>query len=137
MTSPARFADSYYFIALLNPNDQHHEAARLATQNASGPLVTTSLVLVEVAGALSSPLMRGLVHEFLEGIRQDPTTEVVLVDDGLLDRGVALYGARADKSWSLTDCISFVVMNERGITEALTGDHHFEQAGFRAVLKMQ
>ena len=52
-----------------------------------------------------------------------------------MDAGLALYANRTDKDWSLTDCISFVVMNERGITDALTGDHHFEQAGFAALLK--
>jgi hypothetical protein len=53
----------------------------------------------------------------------------------LFDRGVALYESRPDKEWSLTDCISFVVMADHGITEALTGDRHFEQAGFVALLK--
>ena len=52
------------------------------------------------------------------------------------ERGLALYRARPDKAWSLIDCISFMVMTERGITEALTGDHHFEQAGFRAPLRL-
>lgn len=53
----------------------------------------------------------------------------------LLDEGVALYESRPDKDWSLTDCISFVVMQRIGISEALTADHHFEQAGFLALLK--
>jgi len=52
-----------------------------------------------------------------------------------MDRGLALYISRPDKDWSLTDCISFVVMKERGLTGALTADHHFEQAGFVALLK--
>jgi uncharacterized protein len=52
----------------------------------------------------------------------------------LFEQGIAYYAARADKDWSLTDCISFIVMAEQQITEALTGDHHFEQAGFRALL---
>ena len=56
-------------------------------------------------------------------------------DSFYFDEGVRLYVARPDKDWSLTDCISFVVMRERGITEALTGDRHFEQAGFVALLK--
>ena len=54
---------------------------------------------------------------------------------GLWERGVALHAARQDKEWSLTDCLSFVVTQERGIREALTGDHHFEQAGFGVLLK--
>jgi len=60
---------------------------------------------------------------------------VVGLDPHLYQRGINLYAQRPDKEWSLTDCISFVVMSDRGITEALTGDHHFEQAGFRALLK--
>lgn len=56
-------------------------------------------------------------------------------DQILFDAGLELYASRSDKEWSLTDCISFVVMRERGITDALTGDHHFEQAGFVALLK--
>ncbi len=53
----------------------------------------------------------------------------------LLEQGLALYTRRSDKDWSLTDCISFVVMKAEGIEEALTGDHHFEQGGFVALLK--
>jgi hypothetical protein len=52
-----------------------------------------------------------------------------------MDRGLALYAARPDKEWSLTDCVSFLVMQDHGVTEALTADHHFEQAGFVALLK--
>jgi hypothetical protein len=53
----------------------------------------------------------------------------------LFDARVALYGERMDKDWPLTDCISFVVMQREGITDALTGDRHFEQAGFVPLLK--
>jgi predicted nucleic acid-binding protein len=61
---------------------------------------------------------------------------IIVETSGKLFRtGVAFYSRRPDKDWSLTDCISFVVMRDRGITEALTGDHHFEQAGFKALLK--
>jgi hypothetical protein len=60
---------------------------------------------------------------------------IIPAEPQLYEEGIALYRARPDKDWSLTDCISFVVMKARGITEALTGDHHFEQAGFVALLK--
>ena len=60
---------------------------------------------------------------------------MVPFDAGLMDRGLAIFAERQDKDWPLTDCISFVVMQEQGITEALTGDRHFEQAGFVAMLK--
>jgi hypothetical protein len=68
-------------------------------------------------------------------LRADPRVVVVPSSRDLFDRAMGLYRSRPDKDWSLTDCVSFVVMRERGITEALTGDHHFEQAGFRALLK--
>jgi uncharacterized protein len=68
-------------------------------------------------------------------LRADPETEIVPARGSLFDRGAHLYALRPDKSWPLTDCFSFVVMTERDITEALTGDHHFEQAGFRAMLR--
>jgi predicted nucleic acid-binding protein len=135
VTPPVRFADSFYFIALLNSRDRCHEAAKAATRGGSGRLVTTSLVLVEVADALSAPPTRALVHESLGRIHDDPNADVVLIGQDWLDRGMVLYGSRPDKAWSLTDCVSFVVMIERGLTEALTGDHHFEQTGFRALLK--
>ena len=128
------FADAFYFIALLNPSDQHHAEAVRVTRGLSAPLVTTSSVLIEVADALAVPGIRPIVHRFLEQLPADPNTKIVEIDAAWQMRGLALFGARPDKSWSLTDCISFVVMAERGITEALTGDHHFEQAGYRAVM---
>ena len=68
-------------------------------------------------------------------LRTNPAAEIVPADDELFEAEVDLYARRPDKEWSLTDCISFVVMAHRGIVEALTGDHHFEQAGFRALLR--
>ena len=129
------FADSFDFIALLNPSDQHHAAAVAATRIQARPLVTTAWILVEVADALSEPILRPKVHRFLERTGTDPNIRVIASDVGWYGRGVVLYGRRADKSWSLTDCISFEVMSELGLTDALTGDHHFEQAGFRALLR--
>jgi len=129
------FVDSFYFIALLNPADRFHEAAKHATRSIAVPLVTTAWVLVEVADALSAPGFRGHVHRFLIRLASDPNTLVVAADAAWYGRGLALYSARRDKSWSLTDCISFEVMAEFGLVEALTGDHHFEQAGYRTLLK--
>ncbi|HET6574633.1 MAG TPA: hypothetical protein VFG68_13580 [Fimbriiglobus sp.] len=64
----------------------------------------------------------------------DPSTQIVPASDDLFTAGLDLYGRRPDKQWSLTDCVSFVVMGREGIAEALTGDHDFEQAGFTARL---
>lgn len=68
-------------------------------------------------------------------MRSSPRFKIVPLDSQLLELGLQRMGARSDKDWSLTDCISFVVMEREGIAEALTGDHHFEQAGFVALLK--
>jgi len=128
------FADSFYYIALLNPFDRFHAAAIDATQTLDRPLFTTTWVLMEVADALSAPGVRQLVHRFLQRIQDEGGTRIVDANMHWYSRGLALYGARPDKSWSLTDCISFEVMAEHQITEALTGDRHFVQAGFRALL---
>jgi predicted nucleic acid-binding protein len=73
-------------------------------------------------------------RQFLAGIKADPSTRIIESTHDIWDRGITLYSQRSDKQWSLTDCISFVVMEERGVTDALTADHHFEQCGFRALL---
>jgi len=70
----------------------------------------------------------------LNSLHAAPGVEIVASDSGLFDRGCQLYLSRLDKEWSLTDCISFVVMRERGLSDALTSDNHFEQAGFRALM---
>lgn len=71
----------------------------------------------------------------LKHLKSDPLIEIVPPTLALFDMGLALYADRPDKQWSLTDCISFVVMRQHGLSEALTGDHHFEQAGYRAMLR--
>jgi predicted nucleic acid-binding protein len=97
--------------------------------------VTTCWVLTEVADALSAPKNRQSALDLISSLRRNPAVEVLAPDLDLFERGLDLYARRADKAWSLTDCISFVVMSDRGLTDALTGDHHFEQAGFRALLR--
>jgi uncharacterized protein len=130
------FADAFYFIALLNPADHHHAVAVAASEVLNEPLVTTRYVLVEVADALSAPASRRRVATFLRKIDADPQILVVPLDEDTFTRGLHLFEQRPEKAWSLTDCISFVVMTDRGLTDALTGDHHFEQAGFRALLRI-
>ena len=98
-------------------------------------VVTTAWVVTEVADALTAGRHRAAVSRMLATLSADPTAELVGATDELFHKGVQLYDSRPDKEWSLTDCISFVVMQEKGLTEALTGDHHFEQAGFVALLK--
>jgi predicted nucleic acid-binding protein len=91
-------------------------------------------VLAEVADALCAAPWREQVGTFIGFVQSQAQFTVREESDVLFARGLALYCSRKDKEWSLTDCISFVVMADEGLTEALTGDRHFEQAGFMALL---
>jgi predicted nucleic acid-binding protein len=70
-------------------------------------------------------------------LRSESTVKIIPSNAELFAAGVKLYAERPDKEWSLTDCISFVIMQQEGLSDALTGDRHFEQAGFRALLRRQ
>ncbi|MEX0718385.1 MAG: PIN domain-containing protein [Planctomycetaceae bacterium] len=129
------FADTFYFIALLNPGDAAHAAAAEWTDAFDGGLVTTAWVLTELADGMSAPVARERVGDFIRYLRADIQVEIVPPSETIFEAGISLYESRPDKHWSLTDCISFVVMQKHGLTDALTGDHHFEQAGFTALLK--
>jgi uncharacterized protein len=129
------FADSFYFFALVNDKDPAHAKARTFLQFYQGRLLTTGWVLIEVADGLARPPNRPVFLSTVDALRNEPNAIVVPCTDDLFETGIELYRRRPDKGWSLTDCISFVAMQREGITEALTGDRHFEQAGFRAILK--
>jgi predicted nucleic acid-binding protein len=122
------FADAFYFIALYSDTDVYHERAVELSRANFGKVVTTEYVLIEYADAMAGTQHRMHVDSFVTFLRSDRTFEVVDGSRKLLDLGMALYADRPDKNWSLTDCTSFVVMKQRGITEALTHDHHFKQA---------
>jgi predicted nucleic acid-binding protein len=127
------FADSFFFLALFNGRDAAHKWALAASKKLEGALVTTDWILVETADALCSTTNRARCAEFIDDLRSSQRVEVESSTRGLFDAGWELYKQRADKDWSLTDCISFVVMRDRGIADALTGDRHFEQAGFKVL----
>lgn len=129
------FADAFYFVARLNRRDQHHERALQFSRDCRARLVTSDWVLMEVADALAESECRPRVREFILHLRGSAACEIVPASRELLDRALDSYHQHADKQWTLTDCVSFVIMRERGIPEALTGDRHFEQAGFVALLK--
>jgi predicted nucleic acid-binding protein len=129
------FADTFHFLAQLNPADEAHQKAEDFIASFEGILLTTDWVLVELADALARPPNRPRFISFYRQLLGMPDITIVPADHLLLAQGFALYAQRADKEWSLTDCISFVLMQREGLTEALTGDHHFEQAGFVALLK--
>lgn len=129
------FADTFHFAALLNPRDEAHEIAAEFAQQSDRRIVTTTWVLTELADGLAGTKARPLFGRLLSHIRSDPRATVAEATESLFERAVDLYNSRPDKEWSLTDCVSFVTMQDHDLTEALTGDHHFEQAGFTAILK--
>ncbi len=129
------FADAFYFLALLNDRDDAHIQAVEIAQSRRENVVTKTSVLTEVADALATVASRTLFPMLLHKVRNNPRATIVPPSQDLFDKGVELYVGREDKDWSLTDCISFVVMDEMEIQVALTGDRHFEQAGFTALLK--
>ena len=130
----AVFADTFYFLALLNDRDAAHTRAMQFDATAR-QLVTTAWVLTEVGDALSAPENRPAFLQLMETLQGSPDARIVGPTSELFNRGLELFRQRTDKEWSLTDCISFVAMKDEHITDALTGDRHFEQAGFHALLK--
>ena len=128
------FADSFYYLALLNRRDECYELAGALASSLTSGMVTTAWVLTEVADALANRAVRHSAVQLVEALDADPNCRVVPASQELFERGWRLYTQRQDKDRSLTDCISFVVMRDEGISEALTADHHFKQAGFTILL---
>jgi predicted nucleic acid-binding protein len=128
------FVDTGCVLALANKRDKYHELALTAFEIVSPPYLTTEAVLVEVGNAFSRVKWRTMGVDALSYVRHSTHFEIVSVDSELLGRAIALYSARMDKDWGLTDCISFVVMRERRLTDVLATDRHFEQAGFQNLL---
>ncbi|HUT35021.1 MAG TPA: PIN domain-containing protein [Planctomycetota bacterium] len=129
------FADSWYYLALLIEDDAGHEKASQWSGESTRDILLTDFILVEVGNVLTRGAARRRFLELVQSLRTDADTVIIPASRELVEEGLRLFGQRADKEWSLTDCISFLVMRQRGITEALTGDHHFEQAGFTILLK--
>jgi predicted nucleic acid-binding protein len=132
------FADTNYWIAVINPRDDLRDRARAATAPGGGlRIVTTDWVLVEVLNyfADKGAAVRMTAARTCDYIRNDPNVEVVPALRNDLEAASALYRQNADKEWSAVDCHSLKVMRDRQLTEALTHDHHFEQMGFKALLR--
>jgi len=136
MTQDRFLLDTVFVQALLNRRDQYHAQARALlprVQNAAEVWITEA-VLVEIGNALSA-LDRAAAVQFIRQCYCTGNVHVVSIDTPLLMRAVQLYAARPGKTWGLSDCISFVVMEAQGLTDAATADEHFEQAGYRALLR--
>lgn len=135
---PEVFVDTSFAIALSATSDRLHEVSLRIARDLKASrtrLVTTQAVLLEVGNALSKRAFRVAAARLLASLEADPLVEVEPLTEGVYQQAFELFQARSDKEWGLIDCVSFVVMNARGITEALTADGHFEQAGFRALLR--
>ena len=131
------FADTSFYLASLSSRDALHEQALHWGRVSACSHLTTECVLWELGSALSVGNDRLLFVSFVTALRQDAETTIIAADTAIMDRAIELFKRRPDKEWSLVDCASFVVMSDKGLTGALTGDHHFEQAGFRALLRSE
>jgi uncharacterized protein len=130
----AAFADTFFYLALLRVDDPSHTKA-LAFVTLTSPIVTTEFVLLELGNACARAADHSDFLALVAGMRASPRFRILRLDSRLLDRGLERMASLPDKDWSLTDCISFVVMEDENIKEALTAERHFEQAGFSALLK--
>ncbi len=117
------FADADYLVALLNPREELHEKAkRVSARLHPVRIITSEMVMAEM-----------LVSQ----LRQNPNIRVVPQTATQFAEAMAFFCGHRDKEWSQTDCASFLIMRESGLSDALTYDHHFEQAGFTALLRGQ
>jgi hypothetical protein len=131
----AVFADTFFFLALLDRDDPMHAQAILESRAPHRRFVTTEAVLMELGDALHLPGDRGAFIAIVDSIRKSAVWEVVPVSTALFQAGFDVFRRYSDKEWQMTDCISIAVMRQRHLREALTGDAHFQQAGFKALLR--
>ena len=126
--------DTSFVVALVNEKDEDHErAVELSIEFERKLMVITDAVLLEIGNSLSRRFKDNCISA-IEGFFLSEEVEIIRMDENLFNKGFELYKTYADKTWGLVDCISFVVMREHNITDALTSDRHFIQAGFRALL---
>jgi len=131
----ALLADTSFFVAYLNPRDEDHALAVEWMTTSSERIVTSEWVLVELGNYLAEGPNRRLLGSLVRALSAEERVEIVPADHPSFLGALSLYVRRQDKSWSFTDCTSFCLMKARKITDALTTDHHFEQAGFTVLLQ--
>lgn len=132
------FADTGYWIALLNPRDELHTRAKEVSISLSPlAIITSEMVLTELLNSFAARgiHLRQAASALIEQLYNDPNTTVIPQTSIQFKAALSLYSQREDKAWSHTDCSSFYIMQQTGITEALAYDKHFEQAGFKALLR--
>jgi len=131
------FLDTSYGIAIASKRDSLHQRAVFLAQKIKAEkilLITTQAVLLEIGNALAKLKYRQFGIRLLANLEQDSNATIISLTDELYDKAFELFQNRPDKEWGLVDCVSFIVMQEQNITDALTADEHFVQAGFRALL---
>jgi uncharacterized protein len=131
------FIDTAYVHALISPNDQWHKKAvewQLKIEAKKNLLLTTEFVLTEIADDLAAIKFRQPAAQVIRILQTNAFVEIIPASSELFAKALKLYEQRQDKSWGLTDCTSFVVMKENKLTDALTTDEHFRQAGFKVLL---
>lgn len=132
------FLDTAFAIALSSPTDEFHQRALALSEwleEEEVHIVTSQAVVLEIGDALARQRYRRQAVQLLLSLEEDPNVEIVPVSDSMYERAFQLFIERPDKEWGLTDCVSFVLMEDRGLSDALTTDEHFLQAGFRALLR--
>lgn len=131
------FLDTAYVYALINTRDQWHAKARElqhALNHQRRALVTSEFILTEMADGLSAICFREQAVQVIDMLTESGHVAIVPASSELYQAGLKLFRGRSDKQWGLTDCTSFVIMEQQDIQEALTTDEHFRQAGFRAIM---
>ncbi len=133
----AIFADTFYWVALTNPDDsRYQDALALDSVLAGAVIFTTDEILTEFMTFFSAdPWQRNRAAATVRSLLADPEVRVIPQSRESFLAGLSLYETRPDKGYSLTDCISMQTMRREGLTEALTNDRHFEQEGFRALFR--
>lgn len=128
------FVDSGFVIALVNQRDSHHQQAlALADRVENYPLLITDVVLLEIGNGLVRRYKQQAI-KIIEYYLTADEVEVINLNPQLFEKALNLYKGCQDKEWGIVDCISFVVMKEAGIEQALTFDKHFRQAGFQPLV---
>jgi predicted nucleic acid-binding protein len=127
--------DTGYLVALMELVDELNARASAWADAINEPLLVSEYVLIESVNHLSRRISRSKAWALIDAVRGSGDYEFVTSSEELLGAGIQLHRQRSDKDWSLTDCISFHIMQSRGISRALAFDHHFEQAGFEALLR--
>jgi uncharacterized protein len=135
------FADTSGWASLLDTDQEYHLPAAsiyTAVQQSNQQLITTNYVIAELVSLLNSPMRypRGKAVHFVNSIKNSKFVRVVHIDETLDNEAWELLSKRLDKTWSLVDCSSFVVMQREKLTDAFTADHHFAQAGFTPLLRV-